>query len=107
MTFLLFFVLLLVGMVTRVDLPCVTVLLSDRMDNFHTKPTLEARNSLKKKELTEAATHYELEIPENASKAAIKKLALNYLVEEELIAEPVELSSDTMRGQQLLELKRL
>jgi len=98
MTFLLFFILLLVGLVTRVDLPCVTVLLSNRMDNFCTEPTLEALNSLKKKELTEAATHYGLEMPENTSKAAIKKLVLDYLVEEELIAEPVELSPDTMRG---------
>ena len=107
MTFLLFLVLLLIGFVTRVDLPYVTVLLSNRMDNLYTEPTLEILNSLKKKELSEAATHYRLEIPKNASKAAIKKLVLDYLIEEELIAEPAELLSDTMRGQQLLELKRL
>jgi len=44
-------------------------------------------------------------VPENASKADIKKVVLDYLVEEELIAEPE--SSESMRGQHLLELKRL
>jgi len=81
------------------------LLLSNRMDNFYMELTLEALNLLKKKELTKAATHYGLNVPENASKATIKKLVLDYLVEEELIAKQIELSSDTMRGQQLLELK--
>ena len=90
---LLFFIL--VGFVTRIDLPRVTVLLLKEMDNFYTEPTLEALNLLKKKELTEAASHYGLDVPENATKAAIKKVVLNYLVEKELIVEPD--SSDTVK----------
>ena len=75
------------------------------MENFYKDPTLEVLNSLKKKELIEVASHYELEVPENASKADIKKIVLDHLVEEELISEPEP--SDTMRGQHLLELRRL
>ena len=75
------------------------------MENFYKEPTLETLNSFKKKELSDIATHYGLEVPENASKADIKKIVLDHLVEEELISEPDP--SDTMRGQHLLELKRL
>ena len=101
MTFL-FCLLHSVGFVTCVDLPCVTLLSS--MENFYKEPTLETLNSFKK-ELSDIATHYGLEVPENASKADIKKIVLDHLVEEELISEPDP--SDTMRGQHLLELKRL
>ena len=45
---------------------------------------LEIFNLLKRKELSEIAVHYGLEVPENA---VIKKLMLDYLVEEEPIAE--------------------
>jgi len=64
----LFFVLFLIGFVIRADLPGVIVLLSNRMDNFYTEPTLEALNSLKKKELIEAAIHDGLEVPETPQK---------------------------------------
>ena len=66
------------------------------------EPTLEIFNLLKREELSVAAVHYGLEVPENASKAVIKKLVLDYLVEEELIVEPKQ--SDTMKGHQLLEV---
>ena len=92
-----------IGFVTCVDLPRVTLLSS--MENFYKEPTLETLNSFKKKELSDIAGHYGLEVPENASKADIKKIVLDHLVEEELISEPDP--SDTMRGQHLLELKRL
>ena len=106
MTSLLLFLFILIGFGTCIDLSHVAVLLSKKMDNFYMEPTLElALNLLKKKELTEAASHYGLDISENAMKAAIKKVVLDYLMEEELIAKPD--SSDTMKGQQLLELKRL
>ena len=52
--------LLLVGFDTHVDLPHVTVLLPNKMNNFYMEPTLKALNLLKKKELTEAASHYGL-----------------------------------------------
>ena len=44
------------------------------MENFYKEPTLETLNSFKKKELSEVAAHYDLEVPENASKADIKKI---------------------------------
>jgi len=74
------------------------------MDNFYKEPVLETLH-LFKKELSEVANHYGLEVPENILKADIKKVLLDYLVEEELISE-AELS-DIIRGQHLLELKHL
>ena len=58
----------------------------------------------KRKELLDAAKHFDLEVNESVSKAELKKLVLNYLVEE-LMAEPE--FTDELRGEQLLELKRL
>ena len=75
------------------------------MERFYEEPTLEALNLLKKKELIDAARHYRLEVTEPLSKAELKKLVLDYLVEEELIAETDV--TDELRGQQLLELKHL
>ena len=75
------------------------------MERFYAEPTLEALNLLKKKELIDAARHYSLEVTEPLSKAELKKLVLDYLVEEELIAETDV--TDELRGQQLLELKCL
>ena len=51
------------------------------------EPTLEALNLFKKKELIDAAKHFNLEVNECVSKAELKKLVLDYLVEE-LMAEP-------------------
>jgi len=42
------------------------------MESFYKEPTLETLNSFKKKELSEVAAHYDLEVPENASKVDIK-----------------------------------
>ena len=42
---------------------------------------------------------------ESISKAELKKLVLNYLVEEELMTEPE--FTDELRGEQLLELECL
>ena len=69
------------------------------------EPTLEALNLLKKKELIDAAKHFDLEVNKSIYKTELKKLVLDYLVEEELIAEP-EFTNE-LRGGQLLELKRL
>ena len=71
------------------------------MERFYTELTLEALNLLKK-DLIDAAR---LEVPESVSKGELKKLVLDYLVEEELIAEAE--FTDELKGQQLLELKRL
>ena len=73
------------------------------MEKFYTEPTLAL--NLLKKELIDAAKHFDLEVNESISKAELKKLVLNYLVEEELMAEPE--FTDELRGEQLLELKRL
>ena len=75
------------------------------MEKFYAEPTLEALNLFKKKELIDAAKHFNLEVNESVSKAELKKLVLDYLVEEELMAEPE--FTDELRGEQLLELKRL
>ena len=75
------------------------------IEKFYMGPTLEVLNLLKKKELIEAAKHFDLEVNESVLKAKLKKLVLDYLVEEELMAEPE--STDELRGEQLLELKRL
>jgi len=60
----------------------VLLLLSNKIDNFYKAPTLETSDSFKKKELSEVSSYYGLKVPENASKARIKKV-LDYLVEEE------------------------
>ena len=75
------------------------------MKKFYTKPTSEALNFLKKKELIDAAKHIDLEVKESISKAELNKLVLDYLVEEELMAEPE--FTDKLRGEELLELKHL
>jgi len=46
------------------------------MENFYKEPTLETLNSFKKKELSKVAAHYDLEVPENASEADIKKIVI-------------------------------
>ena len=74
------------------------VTITPEMERFYTEPTLEILNSLKKKELLDAAKHYKLEVTDSASKVEIKKLVLDYLVEEEWIAEPETVSTDELRG---------
>ena len=72
------------------------------MEKFHTEPTLEALNLLKKKELIEAAKCFDLEVKESISKTEFKNLLLDCLVEKELMAES-EFTKE-LRGEQLLEL---
>ena len=74
-------------------------------EKSYMEPALEDLNSLKKKELIDAAKHFDLEVNKSASKAKLKKLVVNYLVEEELMAKPKFV--DELRDEQLLELKRL
>jgi len=62
----------------------VLLLLSSNNGNFYKVPTLETSGFNKKHELSEAASCYGLKVPENASKAHIKKV-LDYLVEEEYL----------------------
>ena len=69
------------------------------MEKFYTEPTLEAINLLKKKELIDAVKHFDLEVNESISKVELKKLVLDYLVEEELMAEPE--FTDELRSEQL------
>ena len=57
---------------------------------------------LKKKEILDVAKHYKLEGVESARKAEIKKLILDYLIEEDLVNEG-EASGDV----NALELKHL
>ena len=47
-------------------------LLFQTMEKFYTELTLEALNLLKKKELIDAAKHFNLEVNESISKAELK-----------------------------------
>ena len=85
----------------------MSIIIVLNMENFYAKPTLEVLNSSKKKELLDIVKHYKLEVSESASKAELKKLVLDYLDEEELIAEPERATAEELSGEQLLELKRL
>ena len=60
----------------------VLLLISSNNDNFYKAPALETSGFNKKYELSEIASCYGLKVPENASKAHIKKV-LDYLVKEE------------------------
>jgi len=72
------------------------------MEEFIEEPTNDALTSLKKKELLDVAKHYKLEVVESARKTEIKKLILDYLIEEDII-DKGEASGDV----NTLELKRL
>ena len=77
------------------------------MEKFYMEPTLEFLNLLKKKELIDAAKHFDLKVNESVSKAELRKLVLGYLVEEELMSGLWTWVYKQTEGEKLLEIKRL
>ena len=73
------------------------------MEDFIEEPTKEALALLKKKELLDITKHYKIEVVDSARKAEIRKLIVDYLIEEDLINNGG--SSDATAN--ALELKRL
>ena len=53
-------------------------------------------SKLFQEELSKVASHYKLDVPENVSKVDIRNVVLDYLAEEELIAEHE--SSEATKG---------
>ena len=83
------------------------------MDPFSVKefvkePLLRVTNSLKKLQLIEVGTHYKLEVDASMKKGEVKRLLVEFLIDEEILPEDVENSSVTpLSNENELELKRL
>jgi len=77
---------------------------------FVEEPTLKVVKALKKAELIQVAQHYKLEASSALKKSELKRLVIEYLVEEEVVSEddselpPTASPGDTMSS---LELRRL
>ena len=78
------------------------VAMSFSVESFVDSPKLFALMSLKKAELATLAQHYKLEVPSTMKKSDIRKMLVDYLVDEEIVSED-EAESDTSA----VELKRL
>ena len=70
------------------------VAMSFSVESFVDSPKLSALMSLKKAELTTLAQHYKLEVPSTMKKSDIRKMLVDYLVDEEIVSED-EAESDT------------
>ena len=73
-------------------IPSLSRVLVLRMDLFNREefvrePTLQVLNSLKKSELIDVAVHYKLTVETSMKKGKIKKILIDYLVDEELVPE--------------------
>jgi len=56
-------------------------------EKFVEELTLKVIKSLKMTELIQVAQHYKLEVSSTLKKSELKKLAIEYLVEEEVVSE--------------------
>ena len=56
-------------------------------ETFVEELTLKVIKSLKMTELIQVAQHYKLEVSSTLKKSKLKKLAIEYLVEEEVVSE--------------------
>ena len=80
------------------------------IETFVEELTLKVVKSLRKTELIQVAQHYKLEVSSTLNKSELKKLAIEYLVEEEVVSEddselpPTASPSETISS---LELRRL
>ena len=79
--------------------------MSFNLQSFVGEPRMEEFNSLKKAELQQVAQHFKLTVNTSMGEGKIKKIALNHLVEEELLPEE-ELENVNTREDHL-ELKKL
>ena len=78
------------------------VAMSFSVESFVDSPKLSALMSLKKTELATLAQHYKLEVPSNMKKSDIRKMLVEYLVDEEIVSDD-EVEPDTSA----VELKKL
>ena len=89
--------------IVAVDLPYCVHYHYFENGKFYAEPTLEVLYSLKKKELLDVMKHYKLEVSKSASKAELKKLVLDYLVEEmepeTMVADELHKWTTTVRTQ--------
>ena len=76
------------------------------VESFVAEPTLQVLNTLMKHQLTEVANSYKLAITGSMKKGEIKRLLVDYLINEELVPEDKEHSPVTVDSN-TLELKRL
>ena len=77
-----------------------------RVKSFVAEPTLQVLNTLMKHQLTEVANSYKLAITGSMKKREIKRLLIDYLIDEELVPEDEEHSPVTVDSN-TLELKCL
>ena len=80
--------------------------MSFNLDTFVAEPRLDKFNGLKKADLLQISLHYKLAVNSSMGKGDIKKLVLNYLVEEEIFPEE-DLEHVALSGEQSLELRKL
>ena len=75
---------------------------------FIKEPSLRVINSLKKLQLIEVGTHYKFEVDASMKKGEVKRLLVEFLIDEEIIPEDEENSGVmALSNENELELKRL
>ena len=78
------------------------------VEEFVKEPSLRVINSLKKPQLIEVGTYYKLEVDASMKKGEVKRLLVEFLIDEEIIPEDEENSSVTpLSNENDLELRRL
>ena len=83
--------------------------MSFNLEMFVSSPTLEEINTLAKKDLLTILQHYKLSVTSAMSKAQIKQVVIQYLIDEEILPESagIPVQPGAMTGEELLELRRL
>ena len=78
------------------------------VEEFVKEPSLRVINSLKKPQLIEVGTYYKLEVDASMKKGEVKRLLVEFLIDEEIIPEDEENSGVTpLSNENDLELRRL
>ena len=80
--------------------------MSFNMDTFMVELWLYKFNGLKKADLLQTKQHYKLAVNSSMGKGYIKKLILNYLIEEQIFPKE-DLERVALSGEQTLELRKL
>ena len=83
--------------------------MSFNLEEFILAPTVEEINTLRKTDLLTIAQHYKLGATSATTKGQVKKLILQYFVDEEIFPDSTVMPAEQapMTGEELLELKRL
>lgn len=87
-----------------IEVLCMERLLN--LKSFVAEPRLDEFNGLKKLDLLQVGQYYKLLVNTYMSKGDIKKVVLNFLIEEEIFPED-DLECTSVSGEQSLELRRL